>query len=191
MLACRSSIAGFVTAAWIALSICAAPAQAAPAPSRAMPTPTVQPYAKQLSRLVKEWPSDLGVAFLMSGGGVPPPVQRWQVDAKGAGEFERITYPAGGQKSEKWAVHLDLADVRALLLALTEVDFEHAAKPVPDSPVQSVAITSAGHTEYINAYALLPPVATAAVQAKVFAALGKLDAQCHAQNPKPNPAPGK
>lgn len=146
-------------------------------------------YAQYLDRLVKAWPADLSVAFMGSSGGVPPYVNRWQVDSQGVGEFERIGYHDGKQTSTKWPVRLQLSDLKALVGALAAVDWEHARRPVPDSPVQSLSISSGGQASYIDALALLPPVCTADVQAKVFDSLAKLTGQSATQQPHPQPDP--
>ncbi len=144
-----------------------------------------EPYAKYLRRLVKAWPADLRIGWMTSSGGIPPTVSQWSVDRKGIGQFEQVDYPHGEQTNQKWPVKLAVKDLKALLGALTAVDFENARKPTPDSPVQMLSIQASGQTGYLDAFALLPPVASDAVQAKVLGALGRLLGQCHREAPKP------
>ena len=147
---------------------------------------TPEPYAKVLARLVKDWPADLSVSFMVSSGGVPPSVTKWQVDAKGVGTFTRVSYPSGKQKTETWPVALSLANLKALLAALCAVDFENTRHPVPGSPVQIVGITSGGRTGSVDTFGLVEPRPPAAVQRKVFDLINKLRDQ--AENAKRKPA---
>jgi len=155
---------------------------AADSGSTAAPAQPV-PYAETLKALIKAWPKDLAIAWTLSSGGVPPHVLHWQVDSKGLGKFEQVTPGSGPSDTRSWSVTLPVAELRELLMALTLVDFEHARKPVPDSPVQFVAISSGGQTAYIDAYALLPPVTTQANQAIVFKALSHLQSIGMASRP--------
>lgn len=139
--------------------------------------PAQVPYAKTLQALIKAWPADLTISFNLGSGGVPPAGEQWQVNAKGLGTYQAHALKEGKRETTTWEARMEVAELKRLLAALTEVDFENARKPVPDSPVQIIGIASGGHTAWIDIYALLPPVASAATQTAVVNSITKLRLQ--------------
>ncbi len=160
----------------------AAPADAAPPPKPPAQDSAEAPYAAVLAQVIKTWPADVTVSYLQSSGGIPPFVTKWQVDRNGVGKVERTFDDAGHRNPEAWPVALQPADLKALLLALLAVDFEHARRPVPDAPVQFLSIRAGDRTGTLDLYGLVPPETPATVQEKVNAALAKLLEQ--ARKPK-------
>jgi len=165
----------FGTLLLVALALAVGPGRIAGARERQGAANTAQePYANVLSKLVKDWPADLEVEYLRSSGGIPPYVTRWRVAANGVGKVERSFDDAGHLNPESWPVALQVVDLKALLMALCAVDFEHVRRPVPDSPVQFLSVTSGGRTEFLDTNGLAISGTLPGVQEAVGVALSRL-----------------
>ena len=141
--------------------------------------PPDDPFARVVARAADVWPDDVVVTFMLSSGGVPPAVVQWRVDARGVGEARRILHQAGKPPEETWPVRVEVADLKALVRALAAVDFEHARRPIVDSPAQFVGVSVGGRSDLVDIYGLSLPGTAPGVLEPLDRALGVVNQQVH------------